>query len=30
MEKIEEGNTLNIQKPVQESTTPKTNVSIGF
>ena len=29
-EKLDEGNTLNVKQPVQESTKPKTKVSIGI
>ena len=29
-DKIDEGNTLNVKYPVQESTKPKTKVSIGL
>ena len=28
-EKLDEGNTLNVKQPVQESTKPKTKISIG-
>ena len=29
-EKIDEGNTLNVKQPLQESTKPKTKISIGL
>ena len=28
--KTDEGNTLNVKKPVQETTKPKTKISIGL
>ena len=28
--RLDEGNTLTVKQPVQESTKPKTKVSIGF
>ena len=28
--RIDEGNTLTVKQPVQESTKPKTKVSIGL
>ena len=29
-EKIDEGNTLNVKQPLQESSKPKTKISIGL
>ena len=29
-EKLDEGNTMTVQQPVQETTKPKTKVSIGL
>ena len=29
-EKLDEGNTLNVKQPVQESTKPETKISIGL
>ena len=29
-EKLDEGNTMTVKQPVQETTNPKTKVSIGL